>query len=364
MEEADGEEPHGGIFYWSLCLIALCVAVYLTWKLLSGAIFYFREYYVLWHIATGGRSDKRRMSTKIRLHVYVCKTELLDAVSVNELYGFLINMMDSDVSIREFHSVLLSYKFAIICRERKDGSLRGVTLMSIDKKEHNGVGYTLIRLGLSFFQNFYRGGPLLYFVLTYHAFKEMLLHPLTPLYVIGKSFSYKSYVAMCHNLSHAYPRYDKETPDFEHELINEYGLSVKSSREVYNAETFVLERERTAIKESVAPLSKESLNEPHIKFFVERNPGWMKGHQLIVLSAVKWSDVVRVIWRAVTRARRARGKSEDKRPEDKNQFQSEDSNRYITVYSEVDMGGDSRTGHTQWRRNPKRLDSYDVYNYS
>ena len=339
------------------------------------AYLFFREYYVLWNIAVGGRADRRDISAKIRLHVYVCKTNLMDEISVNELYSFLIKMMDSNVSIEEFHSVLLSYTYAIVCRERKDGSLRGVILLGLDRKEHKGIKYTLIKLGLSFFQNYYRGGPLMYYVIAYHVMKELVSHPFTPLYIVGKSFSYKSYVAMCKANSYAYPRYDRDTPEFEKELINEYGESVKAPNEVYNPDTFILERERTAMKEGVAVLSDSALRDPHIKFFNERNPGWTKGHQLIVLGRMRWLDVFRTIWKVVRKVKVARKEGvASNRPQRRKvlerriTFQSEIAESYRTVYSEVDMGG----GSTDYTISPDgaaeiydqespELHSYDIY---
>ena len=339
-------------------LVLAAVALYCLWRALRLAFFYFREYFVLWHIATGGRSDKRGMSAKIRLHVYVCRTELLDEVSVNELYGFLVKMMDSDVGIRDFHSVVLSYNYAIICRERKDGSLRGVMLMGVDRRqEMGGVRYTLIRLGLSFFQNYYRGGPLLYYVMAYHVVKELLLHPLTPLFVVGKIFSYKSYVALCHNIARYYPRHGVATPDFARGVINRYGEAMKTPSEEYDKETFVLKRERTSLKEGVATPSHDDLHDPNIKFFVERNPGWVKGHQMICIGEVRWSDFFRFLWRMLRRAVRARREgaaggdsvsrqrcqqkaaAARRRYSRHYSFQSEEATRFATVYSEMDIGG-------------------------
>lgn len=356
--------------------------LYFLWRLLKLVHFYFREYYVLWNIAVGGSSGRRALSAKMRLHVYVCKTELLDEVSVNELYSFLVKMMDSDVTIEAFHhSVLLSYKFAIFARDRKDGSLRGVTLMGIDHKELNGVKFTLIKLGLSFFQNYYRGGPLLYYVFAYHVMKELILHPLTPLYVIGKAFSYKSYLIMCNSIAHSYPRYDRKTTDFVRSLLNDYGMSVKSPNEEYDPETFVLRRERTSMKDGVAVLQPEDLENAHVKFFVERNPGWVKGHQLMATGEVRWSDVFNIVWYSVARAIRARREAGGARKQRKQSklsrrysFQCEKATRYATVYSEMDIGG-GRNDHQvvvqedgedmsgpRLQRTISSVHSYDIYN--
>ena len=348
--------------------LVLAFFIYVLYQIWKGFYFLFREYFVLWNVAVGAREDRRNMSTKVRLHAYVCKTKLLDEVSVNELYTFLKGMLHTDVTINEFHKVLLDYKMALMCRERTDGSLRGVMLLSVDKKEKDGKPYTLIRLGLSFFQNYYRGGPLLYYILAYHVLKELFWHPQTPLYLTGKAFSYKSYVAFAHSVEQLYPRYDAETPPFEKSIIDEFAASVKSPSEVYDEETCVLKRERTAMKETIAPIVSEDLTDPHIRFFNTQNPDWQKGHQLIMLAKVTWMDLIQNIWKGICRARSARktglaSRSDNpttpKSPRSPSpsgrkrspimsrqfSFQSETASRYATLYSEMDVGG----SHAQFR---------------
>ena len=181
-------------------LFILVVAGLFLWKVFKTVHYVFREYYVLWNLAFGNLNPAKR------LHIYVCKTKLLDEVTVAELYNFLSTMIDSNLTVKEFHKVVLSHEFLVSCREMKDGSLRGVMFTSVDKKEHNGIRYTNIHVGLPFVQKCYHGGPALYYVIAYHIMKELILHPFTPLYMIGKGFSYKSYLVLCHNFLDTYPR--------------------------------------------------------------------------------------------------------------------------------------------------------------
>ena len=289
-------------------LLLLTVVGLFFWRVLKVVHYIFREYYVLWNIATGASIKRREEKPEKRLHIYVCKTNLLDEVSINELYYFLIKMIQSDISVKQFHKIILSYKFLISCREKKDGSLRGVMLMSVDRKVHNGLRYTNIRIGLTFFQKYYRGNPLIYYVSAYHMMKELILHPFTPLYMIGKAFSYKSYLVLCHNFSEAYPYPGKETPELEMGILRDFGRSVKLPNEIFNEETLILERESATMKEFVAPVSDTDLEtDPHIRFFVKKNPDWVKGHQLVILGKASWPDLIRVIWKNLKKSIWSRG---------------------------------------------------------
>lgn len=325
-------------------MLGACL-IYFAYQALKVVYSLFREYFVLWHVAVGAREDRRNMSAKIRLHAYVCKTIVLDAVSVNELYSFAQGMVKSDViTITDFHQVLLSYKFAIMCRDRKDGSLRGIMLLGIDKKTGDSGNYTLIRLGLSLFQNYYRGGPFLYYVTAYHVLKEMILHPRTPLYIAGKAFSYKSYMAISSLFTEFYPRFGTVTPAFEKSILNEFGEGIAHANEVYDRETCVLKRELSTIREHVAPITADELDNPHIRFFAETNPGWRKGHQLCVIGKVTWSDLISGLFKAVKRAYTARREglvcnTKEKRKIFANSsqlsFQQESANRYAVKYYTV-----------------------------
>ncbi len=333
----------------------------------------FREYYVLWNISVGARSDRRSVSAKVRLHVYVCQSQLLDEVSLNELFAFGKSMVHTDISIQDFHKVILSYKYAVMFRERKDGSLRGMLLLGIDNKtSDSGKKYTLIRIGLSLFQNYYQGGPLMYYVGAYFVLKELFWHPRTPVYLAGKAFSFKSYMVLANTIKEFYPRHDIPTPDFEKSIIDEFGRGIATASEVFDEVHGVLKRELSQVREHVAHISEEELQNPHIRFFTEWNPGWTKGHQMCCIGRVKWSDIFYVIWKAMRRARRAREEGTRQTAERKrsfwkysrrHSFQEESASKYAVTYSEVDVGGDQtiRTDHDRGRKTALQTQmSYDV----
>ena len=99
------------------------------------------------------------------------------------------------------------YTHTLMCRDRMDSTLRGAMLLEI---EHKG-DYTQIELGLMLFKNYFRGSP--FFKITVASLSELLKHPLTPIYVIGKVCSPKAYVFGL-SMNEYYPVYNKETPEY------------------------------------------------------------------------------------------------------------------------------------------------------
>ena len=179
-------------------------------------------------------------------------------------------------SVTDFHKAMLKYTHIMLCRDRVDGTLRGTLLINI---EHKG-DYTLISMGAVTFKNYYRGSPFLNITILSFMFRELLRHPLTPIYFIGKMYSYKAYLFAA-NWNGTYPRYDRETPEVIKKVIDDHAEMIdfgwsKDERAKYNPETNVLEQEHTYPAEHLTSLSEQDLKNPHIKFFVERNPGWKK----------------------------------------------------------------------------------------
>ena len=161
-----------------------------------------------------------------------------------------------------------------MCRDRIDGTLRGILPIGVERKGD----YTLIKLGLTIFKNYYRGSPFIKLMSTYLVMIEQLKRPFTPVYVIGKVYSYKAYLHGV-TMKEFYPVYNKETPKHFKKIFADFAEPIvrsKGGRAKYNPETFVIEQEDNCLNENLTTLPEQDLLNPHIKFFVERNPGWKK----------------------------------------------------------------------------------------
>lgn len=56
----------------------------------------------------------------------------------------LIN--DRPNSLKSFQALVLSYTHVLVCRERLDGSLRGIMFIGIERKKRDELNYTLIKV--------------------------------------------------------------------------------------------------------------------------------------------------------------------------------------------------------------------------
>ena len=79
-------------------------------------------------------------------------------------------------------------------------------------------------------------------------------------------------------MSEYYPVYNRETPEHFKKIFADTAagfLALKGEGIKYNPETFVLELQEN-FSDHLNVLRERDLQNPHIKFFVERNPGWKK----------------------------------------------------------------------------------------
>ena len=342
--------------------------VYRLVKILSGAGAILRDYFVLWQIAFGAHPSRRTMGKTMRQHAYVCATHLLDDVSINELYEFCKSMIQSEITIESFHKIVLGYTFAVMCRERIDGSLRGMYLMSVERKEDNGEKYTVIKIGLALVKNCYRGGPLMYYVFLWHALRELILHPRTPIYLMGKAFSYLSYITLIRYLQKVYPRHDRQTPERERNLMNQFANDVRIGNEIYDPDTFVLKRELSNLKSHVAPISDSDLENPHIRFFADSNPGWQSGHCMFFIAKVSLSDAFSILWKSIKRARKGRknsttGPVRPARYSRALSFQEEMAQRYVIKHCELDLMGNMLLRKSSIATVVEENDDYDELDF-
>jgi hypothetical protein len=211
------------------------------------------------------------------MHAYICRTQKLDYVSIADLFTLGKELVSSDISIDQFQKVLLQYERVAIFRDQVDGSLRGMFLIdSQTGLNRHGRRYNCVKLGLALFKDEFRGGPLVYYVICYHLLKVLILHPRTPLYVLTKCFSYKSYLFNLRLSTTVYPRHDSGIPPFEKSIIDEFGESICTANETYDPTTCVLQRETSRLKSHVAPITAKELENPHVAYFSKQNPSWDK----------------------------------------------------------------------------------------
>lgn len=102
---------------------------------------------------------------------------------------------------------------------------------------------------------------------------------------------YKTYRILPTFYNSFYPNYKEETPKEIRELIDAFGRFY--SPEEYDERTGVLcyKGVKDKLKENVADVGKERLKDKNIAFFVAKNPGYIKGNDLICVTKLSKSNL-------------------------------------------------------------------------
>ena len=85
-----------------------------------------------------------------------------------------------------------------------------------------------------------------------------------------------------------YPRFDRPTPPGQTELLQQAGRALYG--EQYQ-NGLVRLRYPTPLRDSSVPSGRR--NDPHVRFFLEQNPGHARGEELACLTEVAVSNLIR-----------------------------------------------------------------------
>lgn len=135
-----------------------------------------------------------------------------------------------------------------------------------------------------------------------------LRHPIRRVYWFLISKGFKTYLLMRHNLT-SYPGHQGPTPSDVQALIDH--VSRLKYPEHYDPERGVIAvPEGCVVTPEAGTVTDDDRRDPDIRFFLERNPGWVEGEELCCLAELRLPEL---LWSAVRYTASALGRKR-KRP--------------------------------------------------
>lgn len=112
-----------------------------------------------------------------------------------------------------------------------------------------------------------------------------------PVYWLLISSGYKSYRFLPVFYREFYPRYDRPTPPEVQKLLD--ALAQERFGAQYDPQTGIVRFDGggTPLRPGVADVNEERQRNPHIRFFLERNPGHAQGDELVCLTQISWQNL-------------------------------------------------------------------------
>ena len=107
-----------------------------------------------------------------------------------------------------------------------------------------------------------------------------------PLYWLLISSGYKTYRFLTLFFKEYYPRYDRATPPDVQKVLHHLARERFGSDYYPELGIVRFSQGATPLREGVAEITERRLKDPHVAFFVARNPGHIQGDELVCLTRV------------------------------------------------------------------------------
>lgn len=241
-----------------------------------------------------------------RLVASIARVEELDPATRDAAYALFRAGYEGTDRARFEHD-LAEKQLVVLLHDRDDGTLRGFSTVLLQEIEGPTGPSTVFFSGDTVVDPAYWGQKQLQLAVARLLFTLKLRRPLRPLYWFLISKGYRTYLMLANAFPVSCPRVDRDDVRLR-EMLNV--LASERFGRQYDPITGVI-RYDTAhehVRRGLAPLTEETMRNPHVRFFAERNPGHEAGEELACVALVRTIDLVRAAAGfVVARARRALG---------------------------------------------------------
>lgn len=205
-----------------------------------------------------------------------------------------------DVPHDRFHSRWQALDQVAIFRQKKTGEIIGfIGIRYRDIRVDNRLFKTLY-WGQGYILPAYRGKKLIQRLQIKLFLQSKLGNPFRTIYFWADALSYKPYLAMANYLCDYYPNPFKATPEIEQALLNCLGETYYA--DAYDRTTGTVHKPSRQVSESSSVIVDKDLENPYIRFYLERNPEYIRGHGLLLLCPLSVKNFLFFIYRVVQRA--------------------------------------------------------------
>lgn len=124
-------------------------------------------------------------------------------------------------------------------------------------------------------------------------------HPARPLYWFLIAKGYKTYRFLPTFFHEFYPRYDVASSTPLKQIVDQLAMRKYPTRYDSRAGIITADRDACCLRSGVADVTHERLRDPHVRFFVERNPGHVDGDELCCLAPLTRDNFTRAAYRVI-----------------------------------------------------------------
>ena len=188
-------------------------------------------------------------------------------------------------SLEVFERDLKDKNWVILIRDTERHALQGFSTLALYEMDYQGRRISVVYSGDTIIRREYWGTPQLPSTWIKTVI-ERSANMVQPLYWLLISSGYKTYRFLTVFYKEFYPRYDVPTPPDIQSLM-EHLASQRFGSDYHCEEGLVRFRDgATPLREGVAEVTDQRLHDPHVAFYLERNPGYIDGDELVCITRV------------------------------------------------------------------------------
>ncbi|MBM3266203.1 MAG: hypothetical protein FJZ01_01025 [Candidatus Sericytochromatia bacterium] len=209
------------------------------------------------------------------------------------------------VSRPTFDRDLAEKQWVVMLRDQQTGELQGFSTLMILDAIVQGTPIRAMFSGDTIVHRDYWGEPELATVWGNFVLSLIGTQDGVRFYWFLISKGYRTYKFLPVYFERFYPRHDQPTPKFEADVLRT--LAERKFPGLYRPERGVIrfEKRRDRLKPDLAGVNDLRLADPHIRFFLERNPGYINGDELACVAELSEDNLRPIARRILTRAARS-----------------------------------------------------------
>lgn len=241
-----------------------------------------------------------------RLRAYVVEPHLLDAGTRDAAFALFRAHYEGADQARFEHD-LGEKQRVILLRDRNTGALRGFSTVLHRDVRVGARMATMVFSGDTVIDRSCWGQKRLQSAFAGLLFRLKLRHPHRPLYWFLISKGWRTYLLMANHFPRAVPRWDLPEPPHLRAALD--ALAAERFGAEYDAAAGIVRyaTPHERVRDGLAPVDAALLANPHVRFFVDRNPGHVEGDELACLAQVRLRDLARtaagIAWKRISGAR-------------------------------------------------------------
>lgn len=203
---------------------------------------------------------------------------------------FIFQKYYSNTDFEIFKSDLSKKEMVFLLKDKETKNIKGFSTLVEYEVQVGNKKYKAAFSGDTILEKEYWGDGTLGIAFLKHLFMRKLKNPFSRYYWFLISKGYKTYLLMANNFPVHYPRYEKETPVLEKNIISELSNLIYAGK--YDQNTGVIKfdqnDQKDALKCDVANISSDMFINPRINYFAQKNKNWQNGDELACLAEMNF----------------------------------------------------------------------------